>query len=70
MQLRLCLLLLHSCCIPFVWSQEKDTAYEVVSVAFYNLENLFDTLNDPNTRDDDRTPEGRDRWTLDIYEKK
>jgi hypothetical protein len=70
MQLRLCLLLLHSCCIPFVWSQEKDTAYEVVSVAFYNLENLFDTLNDPNTRDDDRTPEGRDRWTLDVYEKK
>lgn len=41
--------------------------YEVLTVAFYNVENLFDTLNDPNTKDDDRTPEGRDRWTEDIY---
>ena len=44
--------------------------YEVLTVAFYNVENLFDTLNDPNTLDDDRTPEGRDRWTEDIYQKK
>lgn len=41
--------------------------YEVLTVAFYNVENLFDTLNDPNTKDDARTPEGRDRWTEDIY---
>lgn len=51
----------------FVWGQQTNKNYEVVTVAFYNVENLFDTLNDPNTRDDDRTPEGRDRWTEDIY---
>jgi predicted extracellular nuclease len=34
------------------------------------VENLFDTINDPKTWDDDRTPKGRDRWTSVIYEKK
>lgn len=52
-----------------VWGQ-RGKNYEVLSVAFYNVENLFDTQNDPNTRDDDRTPEGRDRWTEDLYRKK
>ena len=70
MQTKTYVLLLLHCFISTIWGQEKDTAYEVVTVAFYNLENLFDTLNDPNTRDDDRTPEGRDRWTEDIYQKK
>jgi predicted extracellular nuclease len=42
----------------------------VNTIAFYNVENLFDTINDPKTWDDDRTPKGRDRWTSVIYEKK
>jgi len=50
----------------FVFGQGNKN-YEVLTVAFYNVENLFDTLNDPNTKDDARTPEGRDRWTEDIY---
>lgn len=50
----------------FVFGQGNKN-YEVLTIAFYNVENLFDTLNDPNTRDDARTPEGRDRWTEDIY---
>lgn len=29
---------------------------------FYNVENLFDTENDPKTRDDDFTPSGRLSW--------
>jgi len=33
-------------------------------VAFYNLENLFDTQNDTLVRDDDRTPKGKYCWTL------
>ena len=60
-------LLLYYCCVSIAYGQVKDTTYEVLTVAFYNVENLFDTLNDPNTKDDDRTPEGRDRWTEDIY---
>ena len=49
-------------------SQEQTFAVE--TIAFYNVENLFDHFDDPKTRDDDRTPEGRDRWTEDIFEKK
>ena len=55
--------------IPKVFGQEK-TDYEILTVAFYNLENLFDTENDPLTFDDDRTPEGKDRWTTIQYEDK
>lgn len=29
---------------------------------FYNVENLFDTINDPKTNDDDFTPSGHYRW--------
>lgn len=40
------------------FSQEKKT-YLVNTIAFYNLENLFDTVNDPNINDEDfiYTPE-------------
>lgn len=43
-------------------AQESKT-YKIRTVAFYNLENLFDTLNDSLTFDDDRTPTGKDNWT-------
>jgi hypothetical protein len=44
--------------------------YLLRTVAFYNLENLFDTLNDSLTFDDERTPEGADHWTSPRLEKK
>ncbi len=37
--------------------------YISVCIGFYNVENLFDTINDPNIRDDDFTPSGVNRWT-------
>ncbi len=51
------------------FAQEKKT-YKVNTIAFYNVENLFDTEDDPLTFDDDRTPEGKDHWTEDIYQAK
>lgn len=45
----------------------KEKQYMVRSVAFYNVENLFDTINDPNVRDDDRTPTGEMRWGTELY---
>ncbi|WP_228236767.1 endonuclease [Allomuricauda sp. M10] len=33
------------------------------TVAFYNLENFFDTTDDPYSLDDDFTPKGFKRWT-------
>jgi predicted extracellular nuclease len=40
------------------------------TIAFYNLENLFDTKNDPNTLDDDFTPNGKKNWSYKRYKKK
>ncbi|CAM4200863.1 endonuclease [Gillisia limnaea] len=50
-------------------SQEKRN-YHIRTIAFYNIENLFDTENDPFTFDDDRTPEGKDAWTFEKYNDK
>jgi len=56
------------CCISiYSWSQKE---YYVKTVAFYNVENLFDTINDPLTFDDERTPQGSFSWTKERYEKK
>lgn len=41
----------------------ENRLYLIRSVAFYNLENLFDTHNDSLAHDDARTPGGTDRWT-------
>lgn len=50
-------------------AQEKQD-YKIITVAFYNVENLFDTENDSLTFDDDRTPLGKDVWTLEKYKDK
>jgi hypothetical protein len=41
-----------------------------ISVAFYNLENLFDTENDPNKDDDEFLPGSDSQWTPERYNKK
>lgn len=40
------------------------------TIAFYNLENLFDTKNDPKTLDDDFTPKGKKNWNNKRYKRK
>ncbi|MCF4100517.1 endonuclease/exonuclease/phosphatase family protein [Gillisia sp. M10.2A] len=55
--------------INIAYCQETRN-YQINTVAFYNVENLFDTENDPVTFDDDRTPLGKDAWTEDKYEDK
>lgn len=37
------------------------------TIAFYNIENLFDTINDPMSDDDDFLPTSRKRWTKKRY---
>ena len=34
----------------------------IFTVGFYNVENLFDTVDDPKTFDDDFTSEGKKKW--------
>ena len=43
--------------------------YRVHTVAFYNFENLFDTINNPNN-DEEWTPTGLQRWTSKKYNQK
>lgn len=42
-------------------------SYRAGVIAFYNLENLFDTIDTPDVLDEEFTPDGLDRWTGDKY---
>ena len=44
--------------------------YSVAAVAFYNLENFFDTEDDPQKEDGDFTPVGNYHYTEDIFKQK
>ncbi len=39
-------------------------------IAFWNVENLFDTINDPNINDEEFLPGGKKKWTSERYTKK
>lgn len=43
---------------------------KVGCIAFYNLENLFDTINDPNINDEDFLPNGSFNWGTMKYQNK
>lgn len=45
-------------------------AQEPFKVMFYNVENLYDTINNPKTLDDDLTPQGNLHWGSYRYHKK
>ena len=45
-------------------------AQKPYKVMFYNFENLFDTLNDPATFDEEFTPKGGKAWNTSKYNKK
>lgn len=55
-------------------NQVKPTTFssdaKSLSVAFYNVENLFDLEDDPNTYDEEFTPSGKKAWTKDRYDTK
>lgn len=63
---RFCLIAFFT--ISVLSSQSKK--YNIHTIAFYNFENLFDTINDPNTNDDEWTPTGAQHWTKEKYEQK
>ncbi|RXQ93975.1 endonuclease [Ancylomarina salipaludis] len=41
-----------------------------ITVVFYNVENLFDTINNPDKRDNDFTPMGKLQWNTKRYNDK
>ncbi|MBL4715955.1 MAG: endonuclease [Bacteroidetes bacterium] len=54
----------------FCQELDKDKQYNVVTLAFYNLENLFDTLDTEDVRDTEFTPAGEKNWNTEKYNKK
>ena len=48
----------------------NEKQYLVAGVAFYNLENLFDTINSNGKYDEEFSPEGARLWTSERYWKK
>lgn len=51
-------------------SSAQQKKYVVHTVAFYNFENFFDTINDPFINDDEWTPIGIQHWTKKKYSQK
>lgn len=53
----------------FLHSQnlEKEKQYYISAVGFYNVENLYDTINDPEKLDEEFLPEGANAWTGQRY---
>lgn len=50
------------------YGQQKQ--YKIIVGGFYNLENFFDTIDDPKTFDDDFTPNGSLHYSAEIYKDK
>lgn len=49
-------------------AQKKN--FKIHTVAFYNVENLFDTINDSGKGDDEYLPKGEQAWTGEKYKTK
>jgi hypothetical protein len=52
------------CSVAVIYGQNS---FKAGIVAFYNLENLFDTINTEGVDDDDFTPQGLNKWTSERY---
>ena len=52
------------------WNFLEAQAVQIETITFYNVENLFDSIDDPDTFDDDFTPKGRNHWTRDLLTQK
>jgi hypothetical protein len=46
---------------------EKGKQYQISALGFWNVENLYDTINDPAKLDEEFLPEGLNAWTGDRY---
>lgn len=53
-------------CFSLLFSQQ-DKQFRVACIGFYNVENLFDTIDSPEVNDFEFTPEGPSRWNSARY---
>ncbi len=48
----------------------QPAKFDTAVIGFYNLENLFDTINQPHVQDEEFTPDSKKRYTSVIYNDK
>jgi len=60
-----CLLLCFS-----AFAQKSESLLKPGRVIFYNVENLFDTINDPETQDEEFLPSSKNEWNSKKYKVK
>lgn len=51
-------------------STERYNAKRNITMVFYNVENLYDTIDDPRTNDNEFLPDSEKKWTPERYQKK
>jgi Endonuclease/Exonuclease/phosphatase family len=56
--------------IAFTGFAQQKQNYKVGIIAFYNLENFYDTINNPMVNDDEFTPQGPRSYNTAIYNNK
>jgi hypothetical protein len=54
----------------FLFAQDKKVEYKVAAIGFYNVENLYDTLDQENVQDEEFLPRGKKNYTSKIYHDK
>jgi hypothetical protein len=59
---------INSCFVQVGAAQENQ--FKIAAIGFYNVENLFDTEDDPEINDEEFLPDGKNAWTADRYEEK
>ncbi len=69
MNTKIVVLTVFVCFVNLLFGQQKNTE-DTFRVAFYNVENLFDTVDDPIKIDEAFTPDGSKKWTKERYDKK
>lgn len=52
------------------FTPRKNYAHRNMTVAFYNVENLFDTIDEPGKQDEEFTPDGDKKWNSERYQTK
>ena len=55
------------CTLSTCWGYAQKQGTDYLRLMFYNVENFFDTVDDPKTNDNDFTPDGSMRWTQSRY---
>lgn len=68
MSSRSCLVIIFSILIGSLIAQDQKA--KVAAIGFYNLENLFDTVDDTLINDEEFLPTGARAWTDDKYQEK